>query len=192
MSFYKSKRSFRSDVKWPSCKCVTKIAIYRLCLRIVFFAWTKAERDHFRHTPITLRIYNRFEWSFRLMKAKWVHLRLSNFHKDVKRRYYLCSVAHHALLARVTHSTWYLHPSPNVLYEGVSNSCRNHPKVKEPEMSFLYSIHKTSLKSHFAKLHILPNFYSLSTDQNCYMGAWHWNSYWDVHFKKLTSYHKCT
>ena len=35
------------------------------------------------------------------------------------------------------------------LYEGVSKSFRNHPKVKEPEMSFLYLIHKTSLKSHF-------------------------------------------
>ena len=57
------------------------------------------------------------------------------------------------------------------MYEGVSKSFRNHPKVKESEMSFLYLIHKTSLTSHFAKLHIPPTFCSLSTDQNCYMGA---------------------
>ena len=42
---------------------------------------------------------------------------------------------------------------------GVSTSFRNHPKVKEPETSFLYSIHKTSLKSHYAKLHIPPILY---------------------------------
>ena len=45
------------------------------------------------------------------------------------------------------------------MYEGVSKSFRNHQKVKEPEMSFLYLIHKTSLKSHFAKLHIPPTLY---------------------------------
>ena len=44
-------------------------------------------------------------------------------------------------------------------YEGVSKSFRNHPKVKEPETSILYSIHKSSLKSHYAKLHIPPTLY---------------------------------
>ena len=63
-----------------------------------------------------------------------------------------------------------------VIYEGVSTSFRNHPKVKEPDTSFLYLINKTSLKSYYAKLHIPPTFYWLSTDQNCYMGVWHWNS----------------
>ena len=56
---------------------------------------------------------------------------------------------------------------------GVSTSSWNHPEVNQPEISFLYLIHKTSLQSHYAKLHILPTFYWLSTDQNGYMGAWH-------------------
>ena len=45
---------------------------------------------------------------------------------------------------------------------GISKSFRNHPKVNEPEISFLYLIHKTSLQSHYAKLRILPTFYCLS------------------------------
>ena len=48
----------------------------------------------------------------------------------------------------------------NHSYEGVSKSFRNHPKLKEPETSFSYSIHKTSLKSHYAKLHILLTVHS--------------------------------
>ena len=46
-----------------------------------------------------------------------------------------------------------------IRYERVSKRFRNHPKVKEPETSFLYSIHETSLKSHYAKIHIPPTFY---------------------------------
>ena len=34
--------------------------------------------------------------------------------------------------------------------------------MKEPETSFLYLIHKTSLKSYYAKLHIPPTFYWVS------------------------------
>ena len=59
------------------------------------------------------------------------------------------------------------------IYEGVSKSFRNHPKEKEPDISFLYWIHKTCLKSYYANLHILPTCYWLSTYQNWYMGAWH-------------------
>ena len=44
-------------------------------------------------------------------------------------------------------------------YEGVSTSFRNHPNLKELEISFLFLIHETSLKSHYAKIHILPTFY---------------------------------
>ena len=42
------------------------------------------------------------------------------------------------------------------MYEGVSTSFRNHPKVKAPEISFLNFIHRTSLKSHYAKLYFCP------------------------------------
>ena len=48
--------------------------------------------------------------------------------------------------------------SSSTAYEGVSNSFKNHLKVKEPEISFLYWTNKTSLKSHYAKLHIPPTF----------------------------------
>ena len=68
------------------------------------------------------------------------------------------------------------------MYEGVSKSSWHHPDVKKPDSLFLYLIHKTSLKSYYAKLHIPPTFYWLSTDQNCYMGAWYWNSHLEVHF----------
>ena len=52
---------------------------------------------------------------------------------------------------------------------GVSKSSWNHPEVMEvekPETSFWYVVHKTSLQSHCAKLHISPTIYWLSTDQN--------------------------
>ena len=64
----------------------------------------------------------------------------------------------------------------DTVIRGVSKSSWHHPEVKEPETSF-WSIHKTSLKSYYAKLHINPTCYWLSTDQNCYMGAWYWNSH---------------
>ena len=57
-----------------------------------------------------------------------------------------------------------------ILYEGVSNSFRNHPKVKEPEISFLHFIHRTSLKSHYAKLHFCLTFYWLFTARNYTVG----------------------
>ena len=56
-----------------------------------------------------------------------------------------------------------------VLYEGVSTSFRN-PKVKEQEIILLYLIHKTSLKSHYAKLHFCLTCYWLSTAQNYTIG----------------------
>ena len=56
------------------------------------------------------------------------------------------------------------------MYEGVANSFRNHPKLKEPETSFIYLIHKTSLKSYYAKLHIPPTFDWLSTARNYTIG----------------------
>ena len=46
-----------------------------------------------------------------------------------------------------------------LIYEGVSKSVRNHPKVKAPDISFLHFIHRTSLKSHYTKLHFGPTMY---------------------------------
>ena len=54
---------------------------------------------------------------------------------------------------------------------GVSNSSWNHPEVKEPENSFWYIVHKTSLQSPCAKLHISPTIYWLPTDQNDTIGC---------------------
>ena len=45
------------------------------------------------------------------------------------------------------------------MYEGVSKHFRNHPKVKDQYISFLYLIHKTSLTSHYVKLLIPPTFF---------------------------------
>ena len=42
----------------------------------------------------------------------------------------------------------------------------HHPEVKESDTSFWNLIHKTSPKSHYAKLQIPPTFYWQSTDQN--------------------------
>ena len=54
------------------------------------------------------------------------------------------------------------------VYEGVSTRSWNHPKVKEPETSFWYVVHKKSLHTCglCAKLHIYPTICWLSTDQN--------------------------
>ena len=80
----------------------------------------------------------------------------------------------------------------NTVYEGVSNNSWHHTEVKVPHTSIWYWIHKTSLKSHYAKLHIPPILYWLSTDQICYMGAWYWNPQWDVFLRNglLTIIHK--
>ena len=45
------------------------------------------------------------------------------------------------------------------ILRGVSKSFRNHPNVKAPDISFLHFIHRTSLKSHYAKLHLLSDFF---------------------------------
>ena len=49
------------------------------------------------------------------------------------------------------------------IYEGVSESYWHHPEVNEPHTSVWNLIHKTSLKSHYAKLHIPLTFYWLFT-----------------------------
>ena len=41
----------------------------------------------------------------------------------------------------------------SLVYEGVSKSFRNHPKVKAPEISFLYFIHRTSLSDFLLTVH---------------------------------------
>lgn len=41
------------------------------------FSWTKPKNGDFRHTPVTRSIYNRFELSFRFMKAnQWRYVGL--------------------------------------------------------------------------------------------------------------------
>ena len=56
---------------------------------------------------------------------------------------------------------------------GYQKSSWHHLEIKEPETSFWYVqhvIHKTSLKSHYAKLHISPTLHWLSKDQNSTIG----------------------
>ena len=62
------------------------------------------------------------------------------------------------LLRFTTPSMGYRLPTVGVYYaRGVSTSSWNHSEVKEPETSFWYVVHKTSLH-HCVKLHILSHY----------------------------------